>query len=329
LSGTSMAAPHVSGVVGLMLAAQPRLTPAQIKDILQNNSNATAISTCTDGSCGAGLLNAEKAVNAAVVTPGAALPYNGVCRFAFEDRCKLDTYDELPNGDLSVTAYGKVWNFNPYGALIGKPALLSSLPLYTRPNGPCSASNRDANGQCNFNTRSVVDYPGVGYLDSVTAGDKYWNFLSNGEPWGAEGGALNTVTRYKNHPCANQAVITGTLCLFDTRTVVQSAAWGGLVESISLSNGEYWNFDAAGNLFPGVNGHGFLSSVTRYQPICALGVGITPNCRFDSRELKSNGNEVITAYGWYFEYSGETLVKSHNLKESPACFSPEICNPYK
>jgi subtilisin family serine protease len=330
LSGTSMAAPHVSGVVGLMLAAQPRLTPAQIKGILQNSSNTTAITSCTDGSCGAGLLNAEKAVNAAVATPGAAVAYNGVCRFAFEEACKLDTYDELPSGDLSVTAYGKVWNFNAYGALIGKPALLSSLPLYTRPNGPCSASNRDANGQCNFNTRSVVDYPGVGYLDSITAWGKFWNFSLGGEPWGPEGGLLRSVDRYKNAPClANAAeLLQGKPCVFDTRTVVQSAAWGGLVESISLDD-KYWNFDAAGNLFPGINGHGFLSSVTRYQAICALApVGIS-GCKFDSRELKSNGNEVITAYGHYFEFSGENLIKSYNLKESSLCFGPEICNPYK
>ncbi len=42
LSGTSMAAPHVSGIVGLMLSKDPGLTPAQIRERLVRTSTKTS-----------------------------------------------------------------------------------------------------------------------------------------------------------------------------------------------------------------------------------------------------------------------------------------------
>ena len=56
--GTSMAAPHVAGVVGLMLSRNARLTPAQVLTKLTN----TATEIWCDGVCGAGLVNARLAV---------------------------------------------------------------------------------------------------------------------------------------------------------------------------------------------------------------------------------------------------------------------------
>lgn len=62
--GTSMAAPHVSGVVALMLEANPALTPDQMRGIL--NATATPISGCPVGTCGSGYVNALGAVRAAI-----------------------------------------------------------------------------------------------------------------------------------------------------------------------------------------------------------------------------------------------------------------------
>jgi serine protease len=74
--GTSMAAPMVSGVAALMLAAQPALTPDQLTSLLK--STATPFPAACSG-CGSGIVNAAAAVAAAraitgsaVVTPPAA-----------------------------------------------------------------------------------------------------------------------------------------------------------------------------------------------------------------------------------------------------------------
>jgi serine protease len=66
MSGTSMAAPHVSGVVSLMLSRNPSLTPAQVLAILQQTARRfPSGSTCTTSLCGSGIVDAAAAVRAA------------------------------------------------------------------------------------------------------------------------------------------------------------------------------------------------------------------------------------------------------------------------
>lgn len=83
LQGTSMAAPHVSGVVALMYSAKPGIKPDQVRSILQSTANSTLTgqtavpdytSTSTlpeklPGSYGYGLVDALAAVNAAKALP--------------------------------------------------------------------------------------------------------------------------------------------------------------------------------------------------------------------------------------------------------------------
>jgi serine protease AprX len=59
-SGTSFSAPQVAGVIALMLEANPQLTPAQIRDILQRT--ATPLPPYYVHEVGAGMLNAQAAV---------------------------------------------------------------------------------------------------------------------------------------------------------------------------------------------------------------------------------------------------------------------------
>ncbi len=60
ISGTSMATPHVAGVVALMLEANPSLSPADVKNILQET--ATNMQGRSSWEVGAGYVNAYDAV---------------------------------------------------------------------------------------------------------------------------------------------------------------------------------------------------------------------------------------------------------------------------
>ena len=80
LNGTSMAAPHVAGVMALMKSINPDLTGRQVESLLQSGSLTDDLgSPGRDDNYGHGLINARKAVEAAlasigqVFTPPAAL----------------------------------------------------------------------------------------------------------------------------------------------------------------------------------------------------------------------------------------------------------------
>ena len=60
-NGTSMAAPHVAGVAGLLLAQNPNLTPAQVLQRLQQTAIPRTGAHCAQP-CGAGLLSAANAL---------------------------------------------------------------------------------------------------------------------------------------------------------------------------------------------------------------------------------------------------------------------------
>ncbi|MFF3308624.1 S8 family serine peptidase [Streptomyces sp. NPDC002952] len=66
--GTSMATPHIAGLVALMKSANPSLTPAQIESALKANARALP-GTCSGG-CGAGLADATRTVQAVSGTGG-------------------------------------------------------------------------------------------------------------------------------------------------------------------------------------------------------------------------------------------------------------------
>lgn len=100
LSGTSMAAPHVAGVVGLMLSRNPTLTPAQVKTIL----TSTAFPLGCPRPCGAGFLDASRAVRAAAPWPTSdATP---AARFTWSCAALTCTFNATSStDDLGIASY--------------------------------------------------------------------------------------------------------------------------------------------------------------------------------------------------------------------------------
>ena len=68
-AGTSFATPLVTGTISLMLSVAPNLTPAQVRSILTSTAKPfDPGSSCTSTTCGAGVVNAQAAVAAALAT---------------------------------------------------------------------------------------------------------------------------------------------------------------------------------------------------------------------------------------------------------------------
>jgi serine protease len=97
-SGTSMATPHVAGTVALMQSrriAQGRalMTPAEVESTLKSTAYPLAVA-CTQG-CGAGIINARAAVDAAGATGGGgggtAQTYANEADFAIRDNTTINS----------------------------------------------------------------------------------------------------------------------------------------------------------------------------------------------------------------------------------------------
>jgi serine protease AprX len=95
-SGTSFSAPQVAGVIALMLEANPQLTPAQIRDILQRT--ATPLPPYYLHEVGAGMLNAQAAVLEAAFSQRRFGQWRGP---AYQNQVQFVTTPQQFNGSIT------------------------------------------------------------------------------------------------------------------------------------------------------------------------------------------------------------------------------------
>ena len=208
-NGTSMAAPHVAGVVALMQSvATTPLTPAQVESILK--STARPLPGSCSGGCGAGIINAKAAVDA--VTGGGGPgpdPDPG--------------QDELQNGTPVTGVSGasgstRYWTFTvPAGATnlnIGTSGGSGDADLYVRRGSQPTTSSYDCRpyragnaesctwaspqaGTYHVMVRGYSAFSGLTLSASYSAGGGGGgNQLGNGVPVTGLSGSANTERRY-------------------------------------------------------------------------------------------------------------------------------------
>jgi Subtilase family len=351
LAGTGIAAPHVTGTIGLMLSVQPGLSPSQVKKILVQSaqkdvlSNPTVsqfgrVAMCANGRCGAGLLDALAAVNLAKVTapeiptPG---PNSGPCAYAPNPAsCKLDAiaYKTMGTQDSTeevVIAYGRLWRYNADGSLKeGAKELKNTGPYSGAEFGPFDPAraihpcSRRPNGQtCTIDSLTILNHDQWGYVESISAYGYGFNFDANGRPWPAPGSSfpLTSIDRYGGGlvfgpanpgPCSFKPA--GQDCKFDTRTFVDArdkAELGNDYIESITAYGHYFLYRSDGSYI----GHNTLTSVARYAAGPCSYAPAGGICKFDSLDFKRVNNrlvEVITAYGRYWEFDGQAMLPTGN-----------------
>jgi serine protease len=209
--GTSMAAPHVAGVVSLMFSVNPTLTPTQVMNILQSTVTPfPSGSSCNTSNCGSGIVNAQAAVAQAQGLIGpptviSTIPASGATGVAVDATIRAVFSKPMNASTINATT------FTLSGGITGTVSY--STGTYTAtftPNPPGLAYNTTYTATI---TTGVTDSGGT----HMTA-TKTWSFTTAGENLLTNGGFEDGLTGWSTA----QVYVTGTS---GTWTAVSSGSY--------------------------------------------------------------------------------------------------------
>ena len=204
-NGTSMAAPHVAGVVALMQAAAPSpLTPAQVESIIK--STATPFPATPSQPIGAGILNAQAAVQAAAAGtqpgpgPGDGELAKGVAVSGLSGAAGGAAYwtVQVPAGasNLSIAASGGTGDVDLYVRSGSQPTTTAydCRPYLSGNNETCTIAAPVA-GTYHVMLRGYSAYSGVSLVANWSAGGaaQTQTYSSSGSVAVVDGGTVESL----------------------------------------------------------------------------------------------------------------------------------------
>jgi subtilisin family serine protease len=285
-TGTSMSAPHVTGIVGLLRSVNPLLDRDQIRTLL--TTNTTPCIGADSDKCGAGIPDAGKAVTAAMGGPRAVNRLTPL--FSFYSAAATDHfYTTVPQMALAALTIGGLLP-QPSDAAIAYDAIGDVVSGYSQfPTPPCTAYPCFAYAPPRANLSVFVSHvnpvAGAGellplYRYSWTNSSRVSHVYSanQGENWPSVGYTLDGIEGYIYPPTQAQPIGTVKVCrkydaLRDDYVLFAGAGASGLdcsATSDGLTGGNYQSLTQADWI-------GWAYSVREPQPVCG---GAKP-CRSD------------------------------------------------
>jgi serine protease len=167
--GTSMAAPHVSGVASLIYSLNPTLTPSQVLTILQSNVTAfPSGSTCNTSDCGSGIINAAAAL-AAVPDPRPKIPTLSPISNSSKSGSFTVDWDDVANADEYTLQEDDNSSFTSPSTAYGGTASQADINGKTGGTWYYRVRAENSSGTLGWsNTVSTVVKPDPPVLDAIT-----------------------------------------------------------------------------------------------------------------------------------------------------------------